>query len=211
MPHRAVVQRLLLGAAVLLAGCTTPSDPAMTDRLDALMHDYAGNGPGASVLVIRDGKADRTPQLRFRRPRSEDADHAADQLPARFGQQAVHSARDPAARARTASCRLDDPMQALAADAAAGGRCDHDPPSAHAHLGPDRLRRRDGSEATRRRSTTRTCCSCWRSGPQALLRAGHELSLQQQRLCAAGVDRRARLRASVRGLSCARASSSRWA
>ena len=56
MPHRAVVQCLLLGAAVLLAGCAAKSDPAMTNRLDALMHAYAGNGPGASVLVIRDGK-----------------------------------------------------------------------------------------------------------------------------------------------------------
>ncbi|KGQ20782.1 Beta-lactamase [Lysobacter dokdonensis DS-58] len=49
--------RLLLGAAVLLAGCTAGTTPAMNDRLDTVMHDYAGDGPGASVLVVRDGKS----------------------------------------------------------------------------------------------------------------------------------------------------------
>jgi CubicO group peptidase (beta-lactamase class C family) len=57
MPHRAIVQRLLLGAAVLLAACTTARHPAVPDRLDTLMHDYIGDGPGASVLVVRDGQA----------------------------------------------------------------------------------------------------------------------------------------------------------
>jgi CubicO group peptidase (beta-lactamase class C family) len=40
----------------VLAACTHGSPPASTkDRVDALMHDYDGNGPGASLLVLRDG------------------------------------------------------------------------------------------------------------------------------------------------------------
>ncbi|MCC8362000.1 beta-lactamase family protein [Lysobacter sp. A6] len=34
---------------------TSPASP--TSRVDALMQDYAGHGPGASVLVVRDGEA----------------------------------------------------------------------------------------------------------------------------------------------------------
>ena len=43
--------------ALLFAGAAFAGTPTMPDRLDALMHDYAGDGPGASVLVVRDGKA----------------------------------------------------------------------------------------------------------------------------------------------------------
>jgi CubicO group peptidase (beta-lactamase class C family) len=48
----------LLGPALLLAGCVTgsASDTRMS-RLDALMQAYDGQGPGASVLVVRDGEA----------------------------------------------------------------------------------------------------------------------------------------------------------
>jgi len=52
-------------SALLLAGCAMggasvqgQAKPAAESRIDALMHDYAGSdGPGASVLVIRDGQA----------------------------------------------------------------------------------------------------------------------------------------------------------
>ena len=47
--------------ALLLAGCATGASPVegttTESRIDALMHDYAGDGPGASVLVLRDGQA----------------------------------------------------------------------------------------------------------------------------------------------------------
>ena len=118
MPHRAIVQRLLLGAAVLLAGCTTPSDPAMTDRLDALMHDYAGNVPGCLGAGDARRQGHRAPQLRLRRPRSEVAATPASQLPPGIDQQAVHSAAI-LLLAQDGKLRLDDPVQALAADAAA--------------------------------------------------------------------------------------------
>jgi CubicO group peptidase (beta-lactamase class C family) len=45
-----------LGTLALLAGCAT-GGPSMTSRVDALMQPYAGDGPGASVLVVRDGEA----------------------------------------------------------------------------------------------------------------------------------------------------------
>jgi len=47
--------------ALLLAGCATGASPVegttTESKIDALMHDYAGDGPGASVLVVRDGQA----------------------------------------------------------------------------------------------------------------------------------------------------------
>jgi CubicO group peptidase (beta-lactamase class C family) len=41
----------------LLAACTTPGGPSMEERIDALMSDYAGDVPGAALLVVRDGEA----------------------------------------------------------------------------------------------------------------------------------------------------------
>lgn len=41
--------------AFVLSGCT--SLPVMPDGLDELMRDYAGNAPGAALLVLRDGEA----------------------------------------------------------------------------------------------------------------------------------------------------------
>jgi CubicO group peptidase (beta-lactamase class C family) len=46
--------RFAIAAMLLLAGCATGGD-VMTE-VDALMRDYAGNVPGASLLVIRDGQ-----------------------------------------------------------------------------------------------------------------------------------------------------------
>ncbi|WP_223620720.1 serine hydrolase domain-containing protein [Lysobacter sp. ESA13C] len=58
---------LTLGLSALIAGCaaapvsstTDPAnaDPATADRVEALMRDYAGDGPGASLLVLHDGQA----------------------------------------------------------------------------------------------------------------------------------------------------------
>ncbi|ALN64772.1 beta-lactamase family protein [Lysobacter antibioticus] len=58
---------LTLGLSALIAGCagapvsstTDPAsaDPATAERVDALMRDYAGTGPGASLLVVRGGQA----------------------------------------------------------------------------------------------------------------------------------------------------------
>lgn len=45
----------LLCALALSAGCAT-GGRTVQDSVDALMRDYAGDGPGASVLVIEDGK-----------------------------------------------------------------------------------------------------------------------------------------------------------
>lgn len=50
---------LLLAAA--LASAATPGDDALLAKVDALMADYAGEVPGASVLVVQDG------QVRVRR------------------------------------------------------------------------------------------------------------------------------------------------
>jgi len=57
---------LTLGLSALIAGCAgTPvssitepasADSATAERVDALMRDYAGAGPGASLLVLRDGQ-----------------------------------------------------------------------------------------------------------------------------------------------------------
>jgi CubicO group peptidase (beta-lactamase class C family) len=48
---------LMIG--ILLSGCATPGPETpvhdMSSQVDALMREYAGQGPGASVLVIRDG------------------------------------------------------------------------------------------------------------------------------------------------------------
>lgn len=44
----------LLGALTLPAGCAT-GGKTVQESVDALMRDYAGQGPGASVLVVRDG------------------------------------------------------------------------------------------------------------------------------------------------------------
>jgi CubicO group peptidase (beta-lactamase class C family) len=52
--------KLVLRAAValvalpLLASCATRG-PALNQQIDTLMHDYTGDVPGASVLVLRDG------------------------------------------------------------------------------------------------------------------------------------------------------------
>ncbi|MGJ7904377.1 serine hydrolase domain-containing protein [Lysobacter sp. 1R34A] len=52
---------LTLGLSALLAGCAgAPSvsdrDLARSERVDALMRDYTGDGPGASLLVLHDGR-----------------------------------------------------------------------------------------------------------------------------------------------------------
>lgn len=44
----------LLASTALLAGCATSSERIA--HVDAVMRDYAGNVPGASVLVVHDGK-----------------------------------------------------------------------------------------------------------------------------------------------------------
>ncbi len=46
----------LTALSFLLAGCASGGQP-MQHGIDALMRDYSGNVPGASVLVIRDGQA----------------------------------------------------------------------------------------------------------------------------------------------------------
>lgn len=46
------MMRAALAVVILLAGCATGGD-----RVDSLMRDYAGEVPGASVLVVRDGRA----------------------------------------------------------------------------------------------------------------------------------------------------------
>ncbi|WP_342315755.1 serine hydrolase domain-containing protein [Lysobacter sp. FW306-1B-D06B] len=46
----------LLGTVLLLAGCASRG-PSMQDHIDALMRQYDGPVPGASVLVLRDGDA----------------------------------------------------------------------------------------------------------------------------------------------------------
>jgi len=45
---------IAIAALALLTACATRG-PALDQKIDALMHDYAGNVPGASVLVLRDG------------------------------------------------------------------------------------------------------------------------------------------------------------
>ncbi|HJR74662.1 MAG TPA: serine hydrolase domain-containing protein [Luteimonas sp.] len=54
MVPKALRSWFLLGALALSAGCATGGN-AVEESVDALMRDYAGQGPGASVLVIRDG------------------------------------------------------------------------------------------------------------------------------------------------------------
>ncbi|MFC3552155.1 serine hydrolase domain-containing protein [Lysobacter cavernae] len=44
----------ILGPLLLLSGCAT-GGAAVESRIDALMREYQGNVPGASVLVVRDG------------------------------------------------------------------------------------------------------------------------------------------------------------
>lgn len=47
---------MLAWTCTLLAGCATGSRAVQQD-IDALMHDYAGDGPGAALLLLRDGEA----------------------------------------------------------------------------------------------------------------------------------------------------------
>lgn len=49
-------QLALLASAMLSAGCAT-TEHDVIERVDALMRDYAGERPGAAVLVIREGEA----------------------------------------------------------------------------------------------------------------------------------------------------------
>ncbi len=54
--NRACITQAIAGFAVaaLLAGCASGGGK-LESQIDELMRDYAGNGPGASVLVLRDG------------------------------------------------------------------------------------------------------------------------------------------------------------
>jgi len=46
-----------LFSAVALSACATQNAPVPNDKaVDAIMQAYAGDVPGASVLVVRDGK-----------------------------------------------------------------------------------------------------------------------------------------------------------
>ena len=84
----------------------------MQEDIDALMHDYAGKVPGASVLVMRDGQAVVRRSYGFA-DLEAGTPHAGNQLPPRIGQQAVHSRRDPVARAgRQARARRSGPALA---------------------------------------------------------------------------------------------------
>ena len=47
---------LLVGCALLTVGGSASAEPRMAE-IGALMSRYAGDGPGASLLVIKDGKA----------------------------------------------------------------------------------------------------------------------------------------------------------
>src|SRR5439155_9046906 len=49
---RAAWRGIRLGVALLALGCAT----GRMHSVDNLMRDYTGNAPGASVLVVRDGK-----------------------------------------------------------------------------------------------------------------------------------------------------------
>ena len=46
----------VLLASALATGVGAPAPQTPIERLDALMADYAGDVPGASVLVVRDGE-----------------------------------------------------------------------------------------------------------------------------------------------------------
>ena len=47
---------VILAPLLAVAGCATASDAGPADELDRLMADYAGEVPGAAVLVLRDGQ-----------------------------------------------------------------------------------------------------------------------------------------------------------
>ena len=116
---------------------------------------------------------------------------AGDGLSAGVGEQAVHRDLDPAAGAGRQARHRRSRAQ-MAALAAARGRQDHPAPPAHAHLGPHRLRGPDGRAlrgADPRCRRTRPAGE----GESVVFHAGQRVPLQQQRLCAAGAGRRARL------------------
>src|SRR5690606_12515783 len=47
---------LLLLLSCLPAVCAASGDPSVEERIDALMSDYAGDVPGAALLVVRNGE-----------------------------------------------------------------------------------------------------------------------------------------------------------
>ena len=58
MRSRALLAAALLAMASVLPGCASHGQPmtASTDHVDALMQRYAGDVPGAALLVLRDGE-----------------------------------------------------------------------------------------------------------------------------------------------------------
>lgn len=52
-----MMKRAALAISMLIAGGCAMQEHTMSDRVDALMQEYAGERPGAAVLVLRDGEA----------------------------------------------------------------------------------------------------------------------------------------------------------
>jgi CubicO group peptidase (beta-lactamase class C family) len=93
---------LVLFLTVALSACAPQNAQVTNDKaVDAIMQAYVGDVPGASVLVVRDGK----PLVRRRmagQPRGKPRD-ASDELSPNLGDEAVHGGIDPAAFAEDAT------------------------------------------------------------------------------------------------------------
>ena len=91
---------------IVLAGLAS-GGRAMQAEIDALMRDYTGNVPGASVLVLRDGEPIVSGSYGLADLEKTVAAAPSTNYPPRVGHQAVHRRLDSAAgRGRRAA--LDD-------------------------------------------------------------------------------------------------------
>ena len=168
----------------------------MKPQVDALMRDYTGDVPGASVLVLRDGE----PIVRASYGLADVEAHVPatrdDQLSPRIREQAVHRRVDPAARRGRPAAARRSRAQWLPSLPKAAERVTIRHLLTHTS---GLIDYEDVIPETLQAAAARCRCAALAgiAGPH-VLRAGQRLSLQQQRLCAARADRRAGVRQDVR-------------
>jgi hypothetical protein len=215
MPRSTPAALVLAVVPAVLVACASgrPADPAgapgsaqraeaaepATDPLGAALDAYLERtvpfGFSGVFLVARGGEVILEGGYGLADREAGTPDHAGDGVRHRLDHQAVHRRGDPEAGGRGAP-EHGRPDRPLAPGRSGGQGGDHDPPPAHPLVRPDRRpRRRLPGDAARHARPAGA-----RVGAGG--RAGRAVRLLQPRLQPARRDRRDRLRAAVRALSC---------
>ena len=138
---------------------------ALQRDVDELMRDYAGDGPGASVLVLRDGEA-----VVRRGYGYADLEAGVRAAPRTNYRLASVSKQFTAAAmlllAEDGKLRLDDPVRKWLPALPGRPPRHHAAPPAHPHLGPGRLRRPDGARGDRAGPRRRRAAPARSTGPR---------------------------------------------